>query len=35
MTHFHDSAIKKALTELAPGEKDSIEGSKWGEIAGS
>lgn len=35
MTHFHDDAIKKALIEVAPGEKESIEGSKFGEIAGS
>jgi carbonic anhydrase len=35
MTHFHDSAIKKALIEIAPEEKDSIEASKFGEITGS
>ncbi|KAK0104933.1 hypothetical protein ONS95_005195 [Cadophora gregata] len=35
MTHFHDSAIKQALTEIAPGEKQSIESSKFGEITGS
>ena len=35
MTHFHDSAIKKALVEIAPGEKESIDGSKFGEIIGS
>ncbi|PVH78708.1 carbonic anhydrase [Cadophora sp. DSE1049] len=35
MTHFHDAAIKKALIEIAPGEKEGIEGSKFGEITGS
>ena len=35
MTHFHDDAIKEALTELAPEEKSSIEASKFGEITGS
>lgn len=35
MTHFHDSEIKKALVELAPEEKSSIEAAKYGEITGS
>jgi carbonic anhydrase len=35
MTHFHDGAIKEALTELAPEEKSSIEASEFGEITGS
>jgi carbonic anhydrase len=35
MTHFHDAEIKKALSELAPQEKESIEGSKFGEITTS
>ncbi|KAF1998102.1 hypothetical protein P154DRAFT_524405 [Amniculicola lignicola CBS 123094] len=35
MTHFHDDAIKKALIELAPEVKESIEASKFGEITGS
>lgn len=35
MTHFHDDAIKAALTEIAPEEKNSIESSKFGEITGS
>lgn len=32
MTHFHDADIKKALVEIAPQEKASIEASKFGEI---
>ncbi|KAH7403751.1 carbonic anhydrase [Cadophora sp. MPI-SDFR-AT-0126] len=35
MTHFHDSAIKKALIDLAPEEEKAIQGSKFGEITGS
>jgi carbonic anhydrase len=35
MTHFHDDAIKEALTELVPEEKSSIETSQFGEITGS
>ncbi|KAK5118536.1 hypothetical protein LTR85_008001 [Meristemomyces frigidus] len=35
MMHFHDAAIKKALTGIAPEEKQAIEGSAFGEIAGS
>jgi carbonic anhydrase len=35
MSHFHDNAIKEALTKLAPQEKASIEASKSGEITGS
>jgi carbonic anhydrase len=35
MTHFHDDAIKEALLQIAPGEKVSIEASKFGEIKGS
>lgn len=35
MTHFHDSTIQKALVDLAPDEKESIEASQWGEITGS
>lgn len=34
MTHFHDADIKKALLEIAPHEKESIEASKFGEITG-
>jgi carbonic anhydrase len=34
MTHFHDDAIKKALIEVAPEEKASIEAMKFGEIKG-
>jgi len=32
MTHFHDKDIKKALIEVAPEEKSSIEGMNFGEI---
>jgi carbonic anhydrase len=32
MTHFHDDDIKKALLEIAPEEKNSIESSQFGEI---
>ncbi|EHK48422.1 hypothetical protein TRIATDRAFT_191312 [Trichoderma atroviride IMI 206040] len=35
MTHFHDADIKKALVEIAPQEKTSIEASKFGEIKNS
>ena len=35
MTHFHDETIKKALIEIAPEEKESIEASKFGEITKS
>jgi carbonic anhydrase len=35
MTHFSDSRIKQALSELAPSAKDEIEAAKFGEIAGS
>lgn len=35
MIHFHDLAIKKALIEVAPHEKETIEASKFGEITGS
>jgi len=35
MIHFHDDDIKKALIELAPEEKASIEAMKFGEIKGS
>ncbi|KAL2066923.1 hypothetical protein VTL71DRAFT_1347 [Oculimacula yallundae] len=35
MTHFHDDAIKKALFEIAPGEKELIDRTKFGEITGS
>ncbi|KAE9969563.1 hypothetical protein EG328_006806 [Venturia inaequalis] len=35
MSHFHDSAIKKALLEIAPEAKNSIEATKFGEITGS
>ncbi|KAH8789143.1 carbonic anhydrase [Hyaloscypha finlandica] len=35
MTHFHDDAIKETLLQIAPGEKVSIEASKFGEIKGS
>ncbi|RFU77119.1 hypothetical protein TARUN_5100 [Trichoderma arundinaceum] len=35
MTHYHDSRIKEALIEIAPQEKDTINASKYGEIAGS
>jgi len=32
MSHFHDDAIKKALYEVAPEEKEVIDGMKFGEI---
>ncbi|KAK4959079.1 hypothetical protein LTR10_003878 [Elasticomyces elasticus] len=35
MTHFHDAAVKKALTEIAPEASQSIEASSFGEITGS
>ncbi len=35
MTHFHDDAIKDALLQVAPEEKDTIENLKFGEIKGS
>ncbi|KAF2807017.1 carbonic anhydrase [Mytilinidion resinicola] len=35
MTHWHDPEIKKALVEIAPEEKESIEASKFGEITSS
>ncbi|KAI5456867.1 carbonic anhydrase [Mariannaea sp. PMI_226] len=35
MTHFHDADIRKALLEIAPQEKETINASKYGEIAGS
>ncbi|KAK3067023.1 hypothetical protein LTR53_016338, partial [Teratosphaeriaceae sp. CCFEE 6253] len=35
MTHYHDSAVKKALLEIAPEAKEDIEGRSFGEIAGS
>jgi carbonic anhydrase len=35
MTHFHDAKIKEALIEIAPQEKDTINATKYGEIAGS
>jgi len=35
MTHFHDDAVKEALIEIAPHEKDRIQASKFGEINGS
>ncbi|EHK18195.1 uncharacterized protein TRIVIDRAFT_44787 [Trichoderma virens Gv29-8] len=34
MTHYHDATIKEALIEIAPQEKDTINASKYGEIAG-
>jgi carbonic anhydrase len=35
MAHFHDTDIQKALSEIAPQEKERIEASKFGEIKGS
>ncbi|KAK3117104.1 hypothetical protein LTR53_001833 [Teratosphaeriaceae sp. CCFEE 6253] len=35
MTHYHDSAVKKALLEIAPEAKEDIEGRSFGEISGS
>ena len=35
MTHFHDAAIKEALFEIAPAEKQTIDKSTFGEITGS
>lgn len=32
MTHFHDAEVKKALVEISPSEKASIENMKFGEI---
>ncbi|KAF2096246.1 carbonic anhydrase [Rhizodiscina lignyota] len=35
MTHFHDADIRKALIEVAPEEKETIDASKFGEIKGT
>jgi carbonic anhydrase len=32
LTHYDDADVKKALMEIAPQEKDYIEGLKYGEI---
>jgi hypothetical protein len=32
MSHYHDADYKKALIEIAPSEKASIEEMKFGEI---
>jgi carbonic anhydrase len=32
LTHYHDDNIKAALGEIAPEEKEAIEGMKFGEI---
>lgn len=35
MTHFHDSKIREALLEIAPGDGEAIKSTKFGEVAGS
>ncbi|KAK0270683.1 hypothetical protein LTR35_013965 [Friedmanniomyces endolithicus] len=35
VTHFHDSKIRGALSELAPTDKTAIEATNFGEIKGS
>ncbi|KAG9238931.1 carbonic anhydrase [Amylocarpus encephaloides] len=35
MTHFHDDVVQQALIEIAPEEKATIEGMKFGEIKNS
>jgi len=35
VTHYHDSKIREALSELAPTDKTAIEATKFGEIKGS
>ncbi|KAK0274657.1 hypothetical protein LTR91_005702 [Friedmanniomyces endolithicus] len=35
VTHYHDSKIREALSELAPKDKAAIEATKFGEIKGS
>ncbi|KAM0457250.1 hypothetical protein ACHAO4_003047 [Trichoderma viride] len=35
MTHFHNADIREALLEFAPQEKETINATKYGEIAGS
>ncbi|KAK1067219.1 hypothetical protein LTR74_006587 [Friedmanniomyces endolithicus] len=35
VTHYHDSQIREALSELAPTDKTAIEATKFGEIKGS
>jgi carbonic anhydrase len=35
MTHFHDHKIREALVEIAPGDADAINSTKFGEISGS
>lgn len=35
MTHFHDEAIRQALMEIAPEEKERLAKMEFGEITGS
>jgi hypothetical protein len=35
VTHFHDKAIREALMEIAPAEKERLAKMKFGEITGS
>ena len=35
VTHFHDKAIREALTKIAPGEKERLAKMDFGEITGS
>lgn len=35
MTHYHDADVRKALAEIAPDAKESIEAMKFGEITAS
>ncbi|KAK0247895.1 hypothetical protein B0A54_16651 [Friedmanniomyces endolithicus] len=35
VTHYHDSQIREALSELAPTDKTAIEATNFGEIKGS
>ncbi|KAK0857386.1 hypothetical protein LTS16_017873 [Friedmanniomyces endolithicus] len=35
LTHYHDSKIREALSELAPGDKTAIEATRFGEIKNS
>lgn len=35
MTHFHNKAIREALTKIAPDEKEKLATMEFGEITGS
>jgi hypothetical protein len=35
VTHFHNKAIREALTKMAPAEKEKLATMEFGEITGS